>query len=206
MSLLSVNKLSLGYVNNIIIKKLSFELERGELIFITGANGSGKSTLLRGILGLAKILSGEILINKDLKLAYVPQAEAERTEFNFPASIREIVLMGRQRPYKLFYNFQDKQAASYAMARFKINNINNNLSKLSGGQVRRVLLARAFCSEPDLLLLDEPCAGLDAQGREIFYEYLNELRLNFKTGILMVTHDEQQDLNLKPDSVIKLLN
>ena len=81
MSLLSVKNLSLEYINNII----SFELERGELIFITGANGSGKSTLLRGILGLAKILSGEIIINKDLKLAYVPQAEAERTEFNFPA-------------------------------------------------------------------------------------------------------------------------
>ncbi|MBQ6909313.1 MAG: ABC transporter ATP-binding protein, partial [Synergistaceae bacterium] len=59
-------------------------------------------------------------------------------------------------------------------------------------------------SEPDLLLLDEPCAGLDAQGREIFYDYLNDLRLNLKTGILMVTHDEQQDLILKPDKVIKL--
>lgn len=200
--MLCVNNLSLGYSGHIIIEELSFELASGGLIFVTGANGSGKSTLLRGILGLTKILLGEIKINKGIKIAYVPQAEAERTEYNFPASIREIVLMGRQRPFKLFYNSRDVQAASYAMTRFEINNLDAQLGQLSGGQMRRVLLARAFCAEPDLLLLDEPCAGLDASGREIFYDYLNDLRLKYNTAVLMVTHDDK--LNLKPDKIINL--
>lgn len=204
MPVLTLKNINLGYEKNIILKNFSLSVNAGERVFITGANGSGKSTLLRGIIGLAKIFSGEIIKNKNLKIAYVPQAEAEKTEFNFPASIREIVLTGRQRPWHFFYNSRDKKAAIDAMTRFKIHDINKNASFISGGQMRRVLLARAFCGEPDLLLLDEPCAGLDAEGREIFYDYINELKAKNNTALLMVTHDDTEDIFLNEDRVINL--
>ncbi len=204
MSVLSLKNVSLGYYGNIILKDLSFDVKAGECVFITGSNGAGKSTLLRSIIGLSQVLSGEILKQDNIKISYVPQAEAERTEFNFPASLREIVLMGRQRPWHLFYNSRDKKAADYAMARFNINNINKSPAFISGGQMRRVLLARAMCGEPDLLLLDEPCSGLDFEGRKIFYDYLNELRVKNHTAVLMVTHDNSDNIEISANRVINL--
>lgn len=157
----------------------------GEIIFITGANGSGKSTLTKGIAGLLPLTSGTI--ERTPRMSYVPQyEEADR---DFPAKAGEIVITGTQRPGKLFYTHEDRERANSAMMELGIQDISGKeIRTLSGGQLRRVFLARAICGQPELLLLDEPCAGLDAKSHEVLFSVLRKM-LAEGCAVVMVTHD-----------------
>ena len=157
----------------------------GEMIFITGSNGSGKSTLTKGIAGLLPLSSGTL--TRTPRMSYVPQYEdADR---DFPARAGEIVLTGTQRPGKLFHTRTDREQAEAAMKAMNIDGLaDKEIRTLSGGQLRRVFLARALCGKPELLLLDEPCAGLDAQTHEVLFGILRGL-LAGGCAVVMVTHD-----------------
>ena len=164
---------------------VSLTANAGEMIFITGSNGSGKSTLTKGIAGLLPLSSGTLM--RTPRMSYVPQYEdADR---DFPARVGEIVLTGTQRPGKLFHTKRDRESAESAMKALNIEGLSGNeIRTLSGGQLRRVFLARAICGNPELLLLDEPCAGLDAQSHETLFGILREL-LSGGCAVVMVTHD-----------------
>ena len=164
---------------------VSISAMSGEMIFITGANGSGKSTLTKGIAGLLPLTSGTI--ERTPRMSYVPQyEEADR---DFPAKAGEIVITGTQRPGKLFYTHEDHERANSAMMELGIQDISGNeIRTLSGGQLRRVFLARAICGKPELLLLDEPCAGLDAKSHEVLFSVLRKM-LAGGCAVVMVTHD-----------------
>lgn len=167
------------------VNGITLTAKAGEMIFITGANGSGKSTLTKGIAGLLPLSSGTV--ERTGKMGYVPQyEEADR---DFPASVAEIVLTGTQRPGKLFHTKSDRLNAEKAMKLLGIDALaGKQIRTLSGGQLRRVFLARALCGEPELLVLDEPCAGLDAQSHEVLFGILRTL-LAEGCAVVMVTHD-----------------
>ena len=170
------------------------------MIFITGKNGSGKSTLIRGIAGLLPLSSGKI--QKAERVSYVPQVE--EADRNFPAKVKEVILMGTQKTGKLFYSKKDKQQAIKFMKELEILNLaEKEIKTLSGGQLRRVFLARALCGEPELLLLDEPCAGLDVESHRILFDVLRKI-LTEGCAVIMVTHDDSDLEGIKNAKIINI--
>ena len=197
---LSLENVNVNYGNFKALNNINFEMNAGELIFITGANGSGKSTFIKTIAGLIKIASGKIL--KPSKIAYVPQIET--ADRDFPATVFEIVITGMQRPRKLFYTRQDKQEAKKIINALGLENlVTRKLNTLSGGQYRRVFLARALCGKPELLLLDEPCAGLDIKSHRDFYDILAKIN-SYGTAIMIVTHDKGDFNEINYNRIIEI--
>jgi zinc transport system ATP-binding protein len=178
---------------NIAVKNVSFNIESGDYCCIVGMNGSGKTSLIKGILGLAPLSSGSIEygIKRD-EISYLPQINSIPS--NFPATVKEIVLTGAQKKSKsilsAFYSKDDVKSANNAIERLKITELTKKrFGELSGGQQQKVLLARALCKNPRLLILDEPCAGLDNSTVDSFYELLYTLNNLHKVTVLMITHD-----------------
>ncbi len=188
------------YGDIIAVDGVSLSVRAGEFVFITGANGSGKSTLTKGIAGLLPLSSGTITLTG--RIGYVPQIEdADR---NFPAKVSEIVITGTQGLGGLFYTAHDKHRALHAMNALGISDLaGRGIDMLSGGQMRRVLLARALCGEPELLLLDEPCAGLDAESHALLFSVLKD-SVASGCAVVMVTHDASDLEGIRANRVITL--
>lgn len=192
MAQISCKKLSVGYGSNVLVKNLSFSVNKGDYLYILGDNGSGKTTLMQTLLHLIKPISGTITTGDGLlsdEIGYLPQqTEAQK---DFPASVREIVLSGNQsrcgkRP---FYNKEEKQLAKDNMKKMGIYELRKRCYReLSGGQQQRVLLARALCATQKMLLLDEPVTGLDPKVSVEMYELIEELHKEGIT-IIMISHD-----------------
>lgn len=197
--LLSCKDAGIGYNNKIIVSQLTLDILEGDYVCIVGENGSGKSTLIKTILGLQKIIAGEIIIEENLKngcIGYLPQqTQAQR---DFPASAYEVVLSGflnvcKNRP---FYYAAEKKKALENMELLKISNLKTRCYReLSGGQQQRVLLARALCAARALLVLDEPVTGLDPDATLELYDNLRVLNEELKMTIVMVSHDIHNVLN-----------
>ena len=196
MELLTIDHVSIAYENerNFAVENVSFSVSGGEYICLIGSNGSGKSTLLKGITGLVHVTRGNIERHvKPDEVAYLSQNHGIGQ--NFPATVYEVVLSGTQRrdKWRPFYTREDKKTAHQAMELFGVTEFKNRrIGNLSGGQQQRALLARAFCRRPKLLLLDEPCAGLDPVITKEFYEILYRLNKDEKIAILMASHDMEQ--------------
>jgi len=192
MAEIKCKNLFLGYKNNILIKNLSFEVNKGDYLCIVGKNGAGKTTLMRTILHLQTPLSGEIIYSDDLtpyEIGYLPQQTIVQKDF--PASVKEIVLSGCQTKLKsrFFYSKQDKISALKNMHKLEILNLANKCYReLSGGQQQRTLLARALCATKRVLLLDEPVSGLDPKAAEKMYELIYKLNEENIT-VIMISHD-----------------
>lgn len=192
MALIECDKLTLAYDNRTVLTDLSFTVERGDCLCIVGENGTGKSTLIKALLGLKKPSRGTITFSSELQhrgIGYLPQKnEAQK---DFPASVFEVVLSGRVgflkgRP---FYRASDRQMAEKQLEALGIQSLKKrSFADLSGGQQQRVLLARALCAAEELLLLDEPIAGLDPTAIAEFYSTLAAMKDEGMT-ILMVSHD-----------------
>ena len=197
---LNLENAVIKYGDVTVIKDVSLKANSGEMIFITGSNGSGKSTLIRTIAGLLPLSSGKL--TRSEKMSYVPQVE--EADRDFPASVREIVLTGTQRKNKLFYSREDFKSAEKFMNELKIKDLENReLKTLSGGQLRRVFLARALCGSPELLLLDEPCAGLDIESHKILFGVLEKI-ISKGCAVIMVTHDDSDLEGIKNSRVVKI--
>lgn len=180
-----------GYKSIYALKNISFSVKSGEYVCVVGDNGSGKSTLVKGILGLISPTNGITKVNlgKD-QISYLSQIGTVTAEF--PATVMEIVMSGTQKSsIKLpFYQKSDFYLANEALEKVGIANLSSKLFfELSGGQQQRVLLARAICKKPKLLILDEPCNGLDQNVSTVFYNLLQEINKNHGTTIFMVSHD-----------------
>ncbi len=179
-----------------ILQNISFTIAPGEFVAIFGPNGGGKTTLLRLLLGLIFPITGSILIlgktpsEARSKIGYVPQFA--RFDRNFPISVLEVVTMGllQELPFYGRWKKQSKEKAQEALSQVGLNGLEyKSFSALSGGQAQRVLLARALVSSPQILLLDEPTANVDAEAEAKIHDLLATLR--GKVSILMVTHDLQ---------------
>jgi zinc transport system ATP-binding protein len=210
MSLLTCENLSLGYDGTAVLRGLSFSVEAGDRLCIVGENGSGKSTLLRGLLGLTPPLGGVLRKSPGFRAretGYLPQESAVQKDF--PAAVFEVVLSGRQnrRGLRPFYTKKDKAAAEEALGMLDMANSGKScFRELSGGQRRRVLLARALCAAEKLLLLDEPAAGLDPVVQGELYRLLDSLNREKGTTIIMVSHDIEGALNFAATRTGRILH
>jgi ABC-type Mn2+/Zn2+ transport system ATPase subunit len=190
-------ELTLGYGHQVILQNFSFEVHSGHILGIVGPNGSGKTTLLRTMLGLLKPLRGTVERAPSLAISYMQQRE--RIDTILPITALEVVLMGRtsREPALRRIRAEDLDAARHALALVGGDSLKNHLYRnLSGGQQQRVLLARAISSDPDVLVLDEPTAGMDVASEAAVIEFLRELSQRRKVTILIVTHVLPTVLNL----------
>lgn len=193
MSQIICQNLAIGYDGKAILKDINFSINEGDYLCIIGENGSGKSTLMRTLLHLQQPVSGTILLGDGLQsneIGYLPQQTAVQKDF--PASVREIILSGCQNRCGLrpFYNRAEKRQAAEMMEKLQITHLSNRCYReLSGGQQRRVLLARALCATKKILLLDEPVSGLDSKVTEEMYQIIETLNRKDKITIVMITHN-----------------
>jgi ABC-type Mn2+/Zn2+ transport system ATPase subunit len=178
-----------------VLEAISLGVGRGTFLGIVGPNGAGKTTLLRVILGLLRADQGEVFVfgepsRRARSVGYVPQRS--QAEMRFPVSALDVVLMGRYGRLGLFRRPGDRDRASalHHLERVDMKEAaGTRLSELSGGEQQRVFIARALAAEPELLLLDEPAAGVDVAAERTLYELLRELKDELGLTILMVTHD-----------------
>lgn len=198
MSQIKCENLTLGYGSQEILSGLSFEVNRGDYLCIVGSNGSGKTTLMKTVLGLTKPLGGSIEFSDGLSasgVGYLPQqTDVQR---DFPASVYEIVISGclGRGGFHPFYTKADKALAAQAMERMDITKLKNSCYReLSGGQQQRVLLARALCATRDILLLDEPVAGLDPKVTADMYALIDSLNKHDGVTVIMISHDVDKAL------------
>ena len=162
-----------------ILHDVSLEIVRGDFISLIGPNGAGKTTLLKMLLGVEKPDAGQIQREAHLTIGYMPQKLV--VEPLFPLKVASFLTLARTE--------NNVQVATTA-AEVGIENIlEKALSSLSGGELQRVLLARALLGNPDILMLDEPVQNLDVQGQLHFYELLERLYQARDLSIIMVSHD-----------------
>jgi zinc transport system ATP-binding protein len=188
---------AVGYDERPAIRDIDFTLQSGEVVVLLGPNGAGKSTLVRGILGLAPMLAGTLELfgvpaeqfRARHRLGYVPQRHT--IVGGVPSTVREVVTSGRlsrKRPFAPM-RARDRDVVFAAIRTVGLaDRADINVARLSGGQQRRVLIARALAAEPDVLVMDEPTAGVDTENQEILAATLHELVAGGST-LLLVAHE-----------------
>lgn len=190
-----VENISAAYRDRLALSGVSFTVPSGEIMAILGPNGAGKSTLIKAMLELIPRVSGKAeFFGKNLsrvrkRIAYMPQSAS--IDWDFPARVKDVVLMGTythlgwlRRPGK-----KEHQAALAAMEQLDISDLaNRQISELSGGQKQRTFVARALAADADLLVMDEPFAGVDMKSEKTILQVLRSLASSGKT-VLLVHHD-----------------
>jgi len=176
--ILKVKNLKVVLDGQEVIKNLSFEVKKGEVLTILGPNGGGKTVLLKALLGILPY-EGEIMWQKEVKIGYVPQ----RLPFikDIPMSVEEF--------FKLKEASSEEMKAILNSVGIAEKFLNRNIGDLSSGQFQRVLIAWALIRNPDVLLFDEPTTGVDISGEETIYSLLSKLKKEKNLTILLVTHD-----------------
>ncbi len=190
MILAATNDLAAGYGRVIAIEGLTFEVEAGQRVALLGPNGGGKTTLLRVLLGELRPMRGTVEVRG--RAATVPQTE--RSRLDFPVSALEVALMGAlpRLPWWRRPGHTDRETARAALERVGMaGRADDTFGDLSGGQRQRVLIARGLVQNAQLLLLDEPFAGLDAPATASLESLIAELAAEGR-GIVIATHDLRQ--------------
>jgi len=186
------NSVSFAYGEMPILENTSFHIHCGEFAALVGPNGSGKTTVLKLILGLEQPASGKITLFGDThagakrdRIGFVSQQLP--SDLSFPVTVRDVIRMGLLRPSRR-YSANARSLADEAMEQAEITSIAAmQWGSLSGGQKRRVLVARALAAQSELLILDEPAANMDAQSEARLFDTLGKLKGS--ATILIVTHD-----------------
>ena len=193
--LIQIRGLAAGYHGNRVIDDVSLDIMRNDFAALLGPSGSGKTTVLRATVGAADVYAGDVLFKGESvrksrpRIGYVPQLEA--IDWNFPVTVEQVVLMGATRNAPLFpwFRRKDRLKMGKILERLGLDGLaNRQIRELSGGQQQRVFLGRALVSEPDILLLDEPTAGVDMKTRDDVLHLLDELN-HQGIAILMTTHE-----------------
>ena len=197
-ALLTADGISAGYGREPVIEDVSLEIRPGEFVALVGPNGSGKSTLLHVLLGSIEPIAGSVRLfgaspdrfHARWRLGFVPQRPTLESEV--PATVREIVSSGRlrQRGWWRRQSPADRTAIDHAISSVGLAELADQpLNELSVGQQQRAFIARAFASGPDLLVLDEPIAGVDRASQRRFRESLVHLQREHGAGVLLVSHE-----------------
>ena len=199
-----------------VLQDICFGVEKGEILSILGSNGAGKTTLLKCMLGFLTWNQGDTWFeNKPRtqykenefwrKVAYVPQIHAS----SFPCSVKETVLMGRSAYHNLFSmpNKHDEQIAQEAMEMCGITHIQNaNINEISGGQMQLAYIARALCTKPEVLVLDEAETGLDYANQQVILQLLKHLAKQNHLSVIFNTHYPDHALDIADKSLLLLQN
>ncbi|WP_106768106.1 metal ABC transporter ATP-binding protein [Paenibacillus faecalis] len=197
-TIVQLKDISFSYREQQVIKNLDFAVKERDFVGIVGSNGAGKTTLLRMIVGLLPAAEGSVeLFGQPIRkfrdwerIGYVPQKNA----FNplFPATVREVIMSGLYNRKNMFRRIgrKQQQKCDDALEVMRIQDIaDKRIGQLSGGQQQRVFLARALINRPDLLILDEPTIGIDAETQANFFELITHMHAHHNMTFLMVTHD-----------------
>lgn len=193
-TVMTVDTLSCGYNGHRAIEGITFDLHEGERVGIVGPNGAGKSTLFKALVGLlphhgAISILGASCKDSHAMIGYVPQREA--IDQTFPATVWDVVMMGRARQigYVLLPRKRDRLAVREALERVGMWHLRKRqIGELSGGQRRRVFVARALAQQASVLLLDEPFSGVDAAAETDIFQVLDVLREE-GVAVLLATHN-----------------
>lgn len=177
--LLSAQNLTVRLGGVEVLSGVSIVIEPAEIVTVLGPNGSGKSTLLRALLGMVPLVGGQVSRAPGLRLGYVPQKLA--IDPSLPLSVGRFLSL----PHRVGAVEAAQVLARVGMAGAQ----GRQIATLSGGQLQRVMLARALLGKPALLVLDEPTQGLDQPGEASFYQLIEEVRRETGAAILMVSHD-----------------
>ncbi len=179
MTLIEARGLSVRHGGVTVLKNVDFAIRKGEIVTVVGPNGSGKSTLIRALIGLEPAAEGRVERSAGLGIGYVPQRL--HIDAALPMTVRRFLSLPRR--------VSDAEAEA-ALARTGVPGIGaQQMAGLSGGQLQRVLLARALLVRPEILILDEPTQGLDQPGIAAFYLLVEEVRAETGAAVLMVSHD-----------------
>jgi ABC-type Mn2+/Zn2+ transport system ATPase subunit len=176
-----------------LLRDVSFHVLRGEFMCLLGPNGAGKSTLLKSFLGFLTPSAGHVRVlgqspeEARPRIGYVPQLKSfDRT---FPATTIELIVANLRGAWPVRIKPEERDRAMAVLRRVKAERLAKKpLAGLSGGETQRVFLARALATDPELLLLDEPAAGVDAMGRADLYDLLHEISGDDYLAAVMVTH------------------
>lgn len=212
--LIEIKHLDAGYENKIVIKDLSFCVFDTDFLCINGPNGSGKTTLIKAILGLLPIKNGEITFFRkgekvsELNIGYLPQIAV--IDRKFPISVYNVILSGLSGKKKWTRTFlsEERERVEETIRFIGLEEMKDQpIGNLSGGQLQRVLLARAIISSPEVLILDEPDTYMDRSFKEQLIDILKII--NKETSIIVVSHQEKafaslikQTLYIEKDAVL----
>ncbi len=176
--LVSLHQVSISFQNNRVLQKISLDLYPGQIVTLIGPNGAGKTTLVKIILGLIKPTTGSITWAPDVNMGYMPQRL--HIDPTLPLTVFRFLLLAGASP----------SAIKKVMNRVNIAYLKKTpIQQVSGGELQRVLLARAILRKPALLVLDEPAQGVDVTGQNELYRLIQLLRDDLGCGILMISHD-----------------
>ena len=177
-ALISAKQISISYGQQAVLQQVDLSIKPGEIVTLIGPNGAGKTTLVKAVLGLTQIDGGSIERKHKLRIGYMPQRL--HIDPSLPITVERFLRLAHK----------DKAAIAAAMGKVGTKHLlNSPLQTISGGELQRVLLARALLRDPDLLVLDEPVQGVDIAGQSELYQFIERIRDEHQCGVLMVSHD-----------------
>ncbi|MEX0965077.1 MAG: zinc ABC transporter ATP-binding protein ZnuC [Pseudohongiellaceae bacterium] len=177
--LLALKSIDKNFLDKNILEHISLTIEEGQIVTLIGPNGAGKTTLVRIALGLLQADAGTIYHRSALRIGYMPQRV--HVEPTLPLTVNRFLKLANRR---------DRGLLSATLEQLKIAHLGQQqLAEISGGELQRVLLARALLREPELLILDEPAQGVDLAGQAELYRLISEISDRQGCGVLMISHD-----------------
>jgi len=179
LCLVKADDISIQFGDRQVLQNVSLTVKQGQVLTLIGPNGAGKTTLVRIILGLVKPQSGRIEKPKNLRIGYMPQKL--HVEATMPITVRRFLELARHKMGAPIDAILEEVQITHLM--------NHQLGSISGGEMQRVLLARALSQQPQLLVLDEPAQGVDVAGQAELYQLINDIRARHNCGVLMIFHD-----------------
>lgn len=177
--IVNLQNIVLRHDKRTVLDNVNLQVQRGEIVTLIGPNGAGKSSLMKVVLGLVKPDQGTVTVTKGLRIGYMPQKI--HVESLMPLTVQRFLMLAPRATV----------SKSLAIAsQLGIENIlSTPIQSVSGGELQRVLLARALLNDPELLVLDEPAQGIDINGQAALYELIGSVRTKLGCSILMVSHD-----------------
>ena len=177
--LIKISNLEVKYGSKFVLKNMNLSLKAGEIVTIVGPNGSGKTTLFKAIIGTVSVSKGAIEVKPNLRIGYVPQEL--KIDQTLPITVERFLKLSN-------INFEKSLDKTELILGSK-DLLDVQINSLSGGEMQRVLLARALINDPQVLLLDEATRGLDQPGVAAFYRKIENIRKSTNCAILMISHD-----------------
>lgn len=177
--LIKLRNLSFVRQGRSILTDINLAIHSGEIITLIGPNGAGKSSLLKLALGLLKPTSGQRIALPELRIGYMPQSLS--LPETLPLTVKHFLQLAKRYHKSELMQVSNRLSIEHLLTR--------PMQRLSGGELQRVLLARALLSKPELLVLDEPVQGLDVSGQSELYHLIADLKTELNCGVLMVSHD-----------------
>lgn len=178
-SLVKANGICMQFGDRQVLQHVDLEVNQGQVVTLIGPNGAGKTTLVRIVLGLLQPQSGTITRAPELRIGYMPQKL--HVDPTMPITVKRFLQLAGRIGTGPIQEILSEVNVSYLMDR--------QLSNISGGELQRVLLARALSQSPELLVLDEPAQGVDVAGQAELYQLIGEIRDRHNCGVLMISHD-----------------